>query len=95
MQTKGESSTKKLTDQKRTHSRRAGFPLRGISSSKEEGPKEENLATKNILDTLRSCAGWEERPHGKGIQGTPEEELSKARRGRGGHRGIGTWGPYQ
>lgn len=42
------------------------FPLRGISSGKEEGPKEENLAAENILDTVLGFIGWEERPHGTG-----------------------------
>lgn len=64
---------------------RWAFPLRGISSGKEEGPKVENLAAENILDTVLGSAGWEGRPHSRGVRGgtLPAEKQSDRPGGRG------------
>lgn len=64
MQTKGGGEG---ADRSEKASQSRGGPLRGISSGKEEGPKEENLAAESILDTVLGCAGWKERPQSRGI----------------------------
>lgn len=73
-----------------------GFPQRGISSGKEEGPKVENLAAENILDTVLGSAGWEGRPHGRGVGGgtlTAEKQSDRPGEAGGSHRSARTWGP--
>lgn len=89
--------TKKLIGQKRLHShQRVGVSTEGNFSGKEEGPKVENLAAENILDTVLGSAGWEGRPHGRGVGGgtlTAEKQSDRPGEAGGSHRSARTWGP--
>ena len=66
------------------------IPLRGTSSGKEKGPKEDPAAG-NILGAVLGYAGWD-RGH---MAGASHQGKAKwqARKGRGSQGSAGNWGP--
>ena len=66
------------------------IPLRGTSSGKEKGPKEDPAAG-NILGTVLGYPGWD-RGH---MAGASHQGKAKwqARKGRGSQGSAGNWGP--